>query len=59
LLVRGELSPVMPREMAERMEAAIPGARLVTMPGVYHHLVLDAPEDFARILDGFLRELPE
>ena len=59
LLVRGELSPIMPQEMAERMAAAIPNARLVTMLGVYHHLVLDAPDAFSRILDGFLRELPE
>jgi len=58
LLVRGELSPVMPREMAERMQAAIPDSRLVTMPGVYHHLVLDAPEEFSRILGDFLRGLP-
>ena len=58
LLVRGELSPIMPEEMAERMKAAIPNARLVTMLGVYHHLVLDAPEAFSRILDDFLRDLP-
>ena len=58
LLVRGELSPIMPKEMADRMEAAIPNARLVTMLGVYHHLVLDAPEAFSRILDDFLRDLP-
>ena len=59
LLVRGELSPVMPKEMAERMVAAIPNATLVTMPGVYHHLVLDAPDAFSRILDDFLREIPD
>jgi pimeloyl-ACP methyl ester carboxylesterase len=59
LLVRGELSPIMPKEMAERMEAAIPNATLVTMLGVYHHLVLDAPDAFSRILDDFLRELPD
>lgn len=58
LLVRGELSPIMPQEMAERMVAAIPNATLVTMLGVYHHLVLDAPDAFSRILDGFLRDLP-
>ena len=59
LLVRGELSPIMPQEMAERMEAAIPNARLVTMPGVYHHLVLDAPDAFSRLLNTFLTELPD
>ena len=57
LLVRGELSPIMPTEMADRMLEALPSARLVTMPGVYHHLVLDAPEAFAAILDDFLRTL--
>ena len=57
LLVRGELSPIMPKEMAERMASAIPNATLVTMPGVYHHLVLDAPGTFSRILDDFLRGL--
>jgi pimeloyl-ACP methyl ester carboxylesterase len=59
LLVRGELSPIMPPEMAERMEAAIANARLVTMPGVYHHLLLDAPDAFSRLLDDFLRELSD
>ena len=49
----------MPKEMADRMLAAIPKATLVTMQGVYHHLVLDAPEAFARILDDFLRGLPD
>ena len=59
LLVRGELSPIMPQEMGERMAAAIPNATLVTMLGVYHHLVLDAPDAFSRILDDFLHDLPE
>ena len=49
----------MPKGMADRMLAAIPKATLVTMLGVYHHLVLDAPEAFARILDDFLRGLPD
>jgi pimeloyl-ACP methyl ester carboxylesterase len=49
----------MPKEMAERMASAIPNATLVTMLGVYHHLVLDAPDDFSRILDEFLRGLPD
>src|SRR5215475_7339853 len=58
LLVRGELSPIMPTEMADRMLESLPSARLVTMPGVYHHLVLDAPEAFSGILDDFLRKMP-
>jgi len=59
LLVGAELSPIMPKEMAERMAAAIPNATLVTMLGVYHHLVLDAPDAFSGILDGFLGNLAD
>ena len=58
LLVRGELSPVLPREMADEMLARIPRARLVEIPGTYHHLVLDAPGAFAEALGSFLSETP-
>ena len=57
LIVRGELSPVLPRELAERMRAGIPRAALEEISGAHHHLVLDAPEAFARALDGYLRGL--
>jgi pimeloyl-ACP methyl ester carboxylesterase len=56
LLVRGEHSPVLPREMAADMLARLPRARLVEIAGTYHHLVLDAPLAFARVLDTFLSE---
>ena len=54
LVVRGERSPILPREMAEQMAAALPKATLAEIPGAYHHLVLDAPVAFARALDAFL-----
>ena len=54
LIVRGELSPVLPPDMAERLRAAIPTATLVEIPGAYHHLVLDAPAAFVQTLDAFL-----
>ncbi|MBI4594513.1 MAG: alpha/beta hydrolase, partial [Candidatus Rokubacteria bacterium] len=38
LLVRGEGSPIMTRDMAERMRAAIPRAFFVDIPGAFHHL---------------------
>jgi len=57
LIARAELSPVLPPEHAERMLAAIPSARLVEIPGAYHHLMLDQPEPFVVELDTFLREL--
>jgi pimeloyl-ACP methyl ester carboxylesterase len=59
LLVRGEHSPVLPRDMAADMLARLPRARLVEIPGTYHHLVLDAPVAFAKALDEFLsRPIP-
>lgn len=56
LVVRGEWSPILPRDMAERLREAIPGARLAEVAGAYHHLVLDRPAETARLLDGFLDE---
>src|SRR2546429_2969879 len=37
-----------PRDLAERMQAAIPTATLVEIPGAYHHLVLDDPAAFVQ-----------
>ena len=54
LIVRGEKSPILPRPMAEEMAEKIPGAALVEVPGVYHHLVLDAPDAFVAHLGDFL-----
>ena len=56
LLVRGEHSPILPREMAADMLARLRQARLVEIPGTYHHLVLDAPHAFAKVLEEFLSE---
>ena len=57
LVVRGELSPILTRPMAERLRAEIAGARLVEIPGAYHHLVLDRPEAFVREVRDFLDDL--
>ena len=54
--MRGEHSPILPREMAADMLARLPRARLVEIAGTYHHLVLDAPLPFATVLDAFLSE---
>lgn len=56
LLVRGEYSPILPPEMATEMLARLPNARLVEIQGTYHHLVLDAPLEFAKVLGAFLHE---
>jgi esterase len=57
LVVRGEWSPILPREMAERLRGSIRNASLVEIPGAYHHLVLDRPAEFTAALGGFLAEL--
>lgn len=54
LLVRGEGSPIMTRDMAERMRAAIPRAFFVDIPGAFHHLTLDTPDTFVDVLAKFL-----
>jgi pimeloyl-ACP methyl ester carboxylesterase len=48
---------VLPRDLAERMRAELPRAELVEIPGTHHHLVLDAPDAFVRVLEGYLRGL--
>jgi len=58
LIARGELSPVLPRDMADKLRAAIRGASLVEIPASYHHLVLDNPAGFVQELDRFLASLP-
>lgn len=55
LIVRGELSPILPADMAARLGASIPRAEVAEIKGAYHHLTLDAPEAFAAVLDRFLR----
>jgi len=54
LIARGELSPVLPRDMADKLRAAIRGATLAEIPASYHHLVLDNPAGFVRALEKFL-----
>lgn len=54
LVVRGERSPILPREMAEKMRDVLPKASVVEIPGAYHHLVLDDPGAFNAALAAFL-----
>jgi len=56
LVVRGERSPILPLEMAERLRAALARAILVEVPGAYHHVLLDRPAAVARALLDFLAD---
>lgn len=44
LIVRGERSDILSAETAAKMLARVPGAKLVTVPGVGHAPTLDEPE---------------
>lgn len=57
LITRAALSPVLTQEMAERLQASVPNASLITIPGAYHHLTLDRPKEFTTALTTFLDTL--
>ncbi len=54
LIVRGEHSTILPRDVARRMAKAVPSARLEELPGAHHHVTLDAPEALAECLLAWL-----
>jgi pimeloyl-ACP methyl ester carboxylesterase len=54
LIVRGEHSTILPRDVALRMAKAVPSARLEELPGAYHHVTLDVPEALAECLLAWL-----
>lgn len=54
LVLRGELSDILAREIAERMVTEIPDARLVEVEGSGHPIPLDRPDEFAAAVRTFL-----
>ncbi|MBM3140921.1 MAG: alpha/beta hydrolase [Chloroflexi bacterium] len=54
LLVRGEVSDVLPRAMAERMAKTIPDCRLVEVAGSGHSIPLERPRGFLEAVRTFL-----
>lgn len=54
LILRGELSDILSVEVAERMLAVNPHARLVTLAGAGHSIATDAPDRVAAALVEFL-----
>jgi pimeloyl-ACP methyl ester carboxylesterase len=57
LYVKAELSPNLPPEHVARIRQLVPHATVVEVPGIYHHVTLDAPEAVVAALDSFLRSL--
>lgn len=56
LVVRGENSRVLTREIANRMVGEIGNARLAEIPGAGHVLNVEAPEVFNRVVGEFMRQ---
>lgn len=57
LVIRGEFSDLLSADALQRMHAAVPAMKSVTVAGVGHAPMLDEPEAAAAI-DSFLAELP-
>ncbi|HYF08179.1 MAG TPA: alpha/beta fold hydrolase [Acetobacteraceae bacterium] len=59
LLIAGEHDKAAPLRTMQRMAEAIPGARLVVLPGAGHLGHLEQPATFHAALVGFLASLPQ
>ncbi len=53
LVVRGELSPLMPPENAERLAQGLAHGEWATVPGAYHNLMLDNCDGFVQVVQEF------
>ena len=58
LLVYGDRDVRAPLTVAEDLHAAIPGARLVVLPGTGHVVCIEAPDAFNAAVREFLRGIP-
>ena len=54
LVLRGERSTILTPEIRDRMLAAVPHAQSAEVPGSWHFLYDESPEEFTRLARGFL-----
>jgi esterase len=57
MLVRAEHSRIMTAEAAEHARASNSKARLVTIGGAHHHVILEKPDAVARVIEEFAASL--
>jgi pimeloyl-ACP methyl ester carboxylesterase len=55
LLIYGEDDVRAPRGVAEALHVAIPGSRLILVPGAGHDVNLEAPQEYDAAVRAFLR----
>jgi len=58
MLIVGEEDALAPPTVMELMARGIPRARFIKVPGAGHSVYFERPEEFNRLLLGFLRENP-
>ncbi len=58
LIVRGELSPIMTREVMDKVVAGLKNGRGLEIVGAHHHVPLDKPEELAAAVSAWAAELP-
>jgi esterase len=56
LVVNGERSPIMNREQARALAQAMPNAKAVEVANAGHHIFLDNPAEFVKVLKGYILE---
>jgi pimeloyl-ACP methyl ester carboxylesterase len=54
LVVRGEYSPILERDVARRMAKTMPSAAVEEIPGAHHHVTFDAPRALADCILAWL-----
>ena len=57
-IMRGEHSTVMPREVMDKVVAALPRGRGVEIDGAHHHVPLDKPAELAAAVSAWAADLP-
>jgi pimeloyl-ACP methyl ester carboxylesterase len=56
IYILGGASTIVPPETQQQLKKTLPDCRIVIMPGLGHYPHLEAPEEYVRIVQGFLAE---
>ena len=59
LLVRAGRSRIMTQEAAEKASASNPRVNLVVIPDAHHHVLLEKPDELARVIVDFVERLAD
>jgi pimeloyl-ACP methyl ester carboxylesterase len=55
IYILGGASTIVPPATQEQLKATLPDVRIVTMPGLGHYPHLEAPEEYVKIVQAFLK----